>query len=468
MAKREVNVSPMEKSLVEVLVLNAEQLYTIPDNWMWIKLGDVAKVNPPKISNRLIPKSVSFVPMAAVSGITGTIEDMQESLSEKVSKGYTSFLEGDIIFAKITPCMENGKVAIAKELINGVGFGSTEFYVLRTQKYLLTEFLYHLLRAGWFKDEAKKNMAGAVGQLRVRKEFLLNYTFPLPPLTEQKRIVERIESLFKKLDRVKELAQTALDCLEIRKAAILHKAFTGDLTAKWREENGFGMDSWKTHALKDIAKIQTGLAKGKKNLKQTSSRPYLRVANVQDGFFDLKEVKEITVETEKIGRYTLHYGDVLLTEGGDYDKLGRGAVWQNEITGCLHQNHIFAVRPFKECLDSHYLAYLTGSSYGKAYFLKCAKQTTNLASINSTQLKVFPVLAPTLSEQREIVHILNELFDIEQHARKLLSDVIVKIDLMKKIVLARAFRGELGTNDLKEENSFRLLFNEALLSNHRK
>jgi type I restriction enzyme S subunit len=159
--------------------------------------------------------------------------------------------------------------------------------------------------------------------------------------------------------------------------------------------------------LQQIAEIRTGVAKGKKGIREPVTLPYLRVANVQDGHIDLREIKTIEVEAALVPRYTLQTGDVLMTEGGDFDKLGRGDVWNGQISPCLHQNHVFAVRPFTEKLDSYYLAALAASDYGRQYFLSCSKRTTNLASINSSQLKAFPVPLPSLKEQKRIAEIVD-------------------------------------------------------------
>lgn len=166
-------------------------------------------------------------------------------------------------------------------------------------------------------------------------------------------------------------------------------------------------EGWNRIALEKIAEVRTGVAKGKKDLKAPIEVPYLRVANVQDGHVDLNEVKTIQIERDKLERYSLKYGDVLMNEGGDYDKLGRGDVWLGQIEPCLHQNHVFAVRPNQDIIDPFFLAALAASHYGKTYFLSCAKRSTNLASINSTQLKEFPVLVPPLPEQKKIAQILS-------------------------------------------------------------
>lgn len=164
---------------------------------------------------------------------------------------------------------------------------------------------------------------------------------------------------------------------------------------------------WEKKPLEHVAFIQTGIAKGAKKLKNPVELPYMRVANVQDGFLDLSIIKTIEIDKNQIERYLLQVGDVLLTEGGDFDKLGRGTVWKGEIDRCIHQNHVFVVRPKPGVILSEYLSLLTGSQYGKSYFLKCSKQSTNLASINSTQLKEFPVLLPPIPEQTAIADLLS-------------------------------------------------------------
>lgn len=163
---------------------------------------------------------------------------------------------------------------------------------------------------------------------------------------------------------------------------------------------------WTKAALEDVAEVQTGIAKGKLVSGQSVSVPYLRVANVQDGYVDLSIIKEIVVKLAEVERYRLRKGDVLFTEGGDFDKLGRGTVWQGEIDPCLHQNHVFAVRPSSARLLPAILALQAASDYGRRYFQLSSKQSTNLASINSTQLKQFPVIVPPLPDQRKIAAIL--------------------------------------------------------------
>ena len=436
-----------DKYLTETLVSEAEQPYEVPDNWIWVRLGNITTINPPKIPNEKLPKMVSFVPMAAVSDVSGVIVDAQERPSSVVSKGYTEFIENDIIFAKITPCMENGKVAIAKNLINNVGFGSTEFYVFRTQNCLLSNLLYHLLRAEWFRDEAKRNMAGAVGQQRVKKGFLVSYAFPLPPLPEQHRIVERIESLFEKLDHAKELTQSVLDSLKTRKAAILHKAFTGELTAKWREENGVGMESWEEKYFSDAAIIKSNLV----NPKDYPEQPHIAPDNIEKRTGVLLDYNTISKDGVTSGKHRFFSGQILYSKIRPY--LSKVVIVS--FDGLCSAD----MYPIEAKGDNKYLWYYMLSDD----FLE---QTSNAGSrsllpkINQKELSALTVPIPSITEQREIVHILDSLFEKEQRARGL-CDVIEKINLMKKAILARAFRGELGTNDPGEENALGLLMDKS-------
>jgi hypothetical protein len=172
---------------------------------------------------------------------------------------------------------------------------------------------------------------------------------------------------------------------------------------------------WQRVHLREIAQIASGVTKGRKfNGAETVSSPYLRVANVQAGRLDLTEVKEVEVLPSDVEKYRLQPGDVLMTEGGDRDKLGRGSIWRGEVANCIHQNHIFRVRPNLSRLLPEYLSLYLGSPDAKSYFLRAAKQTTGIASINITQLSEFPVVVPPVKEQRRIAAALDKADAIRQ------------------------------------------------------
>ncbi len=202
---------------------------------------------------------------------------------------------------------------------------------------------------------------------------------------------------------------------------------------------------WRKTLLENVAEVQTGIAKGKGVSGETVTIPYLRVANVQDGYVDLSVIKEITVKPHEVDRYLLRAGDVLFTEGGDFDKLGRGTVWSGEIQPCLHQNHVFAVRPNLEQLLPEFLAFQAASTYGRRYFQLSSKQSTNLASINSTQLKQFPVMIPTLSEQRKIAEILQTWDEAIEKLEALRNAKIHRIDAVTQKLMAPSRHAESQT-----------------------
>lgn len=201
------------------------------DSWEDSLLKDVCDVNPKKVDTKNLSdqSSVSFIPMAAVSDVNGCItEPLVKTLGE-VKKGFTNFCEGDVILAKITPCMENGKSAVVGKLVNDIGFGSTEFYVLRTSVKLYNNYLYHIVRSSSFRDLAKGEMTGAVGQQRVPKSFIENFTIKLPRLDEQQEIVRIVDSLLYKEQKAKEAAKSVLEQIDLMKKSILARAFRGEL-----------------------------------------------------------------------------------------------------------------------------------------------------------------------------------------------------------------------------------------------
>ncbi len=354
------------------------------------RLGDICEINPrlPRDHGLEDDSDVSFVPMAAVSEVSGTIESATLRRYAEVKKGYTSFSDGDVLFAKITPCMENGKAALAAGLAGGRGFGSTEFHVLRSRGSVLPEWIYYFVRRETFRREAKRNFTGTAGQQRVPTSFLEEALIPVPPLDEQRRIVD----LLARAEGIVRLRREAQ-----QKAAELIPAIFIDMFS----DPATNPQAWPRHPLSAVAEVISGVAKGRKlDPGEAIELPYMRVANVKDGYLDLAEVKTIEIKRGEVEKLLIRPGDLLMTEGGDPDKLGRAALWAGELEACVHQNHVFKVRSDRARLSPAYLRALAGSAYGKAYFLSVAKKTTGIASINKTQLSAFPVPLPPLALQR--------------------------------------------------------------------
>ena len=201
------------------------------EKWEQVLLKDVCKVNPKKIDVKELEDDmdVSFFPMASVSEIYGAVVEPQIRKLREVKKGFTNFLEGDVVFAKITPCMENGKSAVIGKLVNDIGYGTTEFYVLRCSERLYNRYLYYMVRSKIFRDEAKSMMTGAVGQQRVPKSFMEEYPLSLPQMMEQKEIVRILDEFFVKEQQAKEIAESVLEQIDLMKKTILARAFRGEL-----------------------------------------------------------------------------------------------------------------------------------------------------------------------------------------------------------------------------------------------
>jgi type I restriction enzyme S subunit len=251
---------------------------------------------------------------------------------------------------------------------------------------------------------------------RAKWRDLAEYFFLLPSPEEQRHIATTLwaaEDCIVKNERFLVAANRAKQLLmrDLFSKGIGHSDYKkiqdiGQIPKKWDVTN-----------LGDIADIASGATLGRNLEGKTILLPYLRVANVQDGHIDLTEIKEIEILESEKNKWLLKSGDILLTEGGDWDQLGRGGIWGGEIPNCIHQNHIFRVRITSPNVDVIYLHYLINSPFGKLFFLKCSKQTTNLASINQSQLKKFVVLQPPLSEQRQIAGILTRCDEIIAAAR---------------------------------------------------
>ena len=327
--------------------------------------------------------------MASVSAETARVETTTERPYADVSKGYTAFLSGDVLVAKITPCFENGKIAQAV-LPHIHGFGSTEFHVIRPLPGVSDgRYLHHFLRLDRVRTEGQRRMTGSGGQRRVPANYLAEVDVPLPPLPEQRRIA----AILDQAETLRTQRRAALAQLDSLTQSLFLDMFGDPVTNPkgWPDVLKLG----------EVADLVSGVTKGR-NLegKTTRELPYLAVANVQDKFLKLGAVKSIEATEEEISKYGIKRNDLLLTEGGDPDKLGRGTLWNDELPECIHQNHVFRVRLTSAQLTPLFLNWLVGSQRGKDYFLRSAKQTTGIASINMTQLRNFPLLVPPLPLQQ--------------------------------------------------------------------
>ena len=270
------------------------------------------------------------------------------------------------------------------------------------------EWLYYCLQNF---DLTKLNEATGVPS--INRNWLTKIGIENPGRAQQVRIAAILTSI----DTAIEKTEALIAKYQQIKAGLMHDLFTrGVLTngqlrppreqapALYQETAiGWIPKEWRLIPLGDIASIVSGVTLGAMTRPtDTIDAPYLRVANVQDGYLDLSEIKTVRISSKTLAQLRLEPGDVLMNEGGDFDKLGRGAVWHGELADCVHQNHVFRVRCIAAVLEPDYLAYYSESAFGKKYFVMSSKQSTNLASINSTQLKAYPIAVPTLTEQAAI------------------------------------------------------------------
>lgn len=312
---------------------------------------------------------------------------------------------GTVLFGKLNPRVP--KIWLVDNEVGRRKIATTEFIPL-VPRGVNQEFLYFLMQSDIVIPKSQKLVSGSTpSRQRVDVSKFLEISLPFPPLPEQRRIAAVLNTIQDEIAAQDDLI------LELRefKRSVIERLFTygvDDTATTKATLFGDVPLHWDTMPLDQCAYVQTGSAKGRRFRENDEiiSVPYLRVANVQDGYLDLREIKNINIKRNELDRYLLEDGDVLMTEGGDFDKLGRGFVWNNQVSNCIHQNHIFSVRVDRRFLIPEFLAFLLQSSYGKSYFLSVAHRTTNLASINSTKLKAFPILIPTKQEQSKIVSML--------------------------------------------------------------
>ncbi|OFS01294.1 hypothetical protein HMPREF2954_07825 [Neisseria sp. HMSC067H09] len=367
---------------------------------------------------------------------------------------------------------------------------------------ILLYYLYYFLKGYNFKSIISGSTQPQITQIGLRKVEI-----PIPPLETQQAIVNKIESLFDEIDEGIGRLKTAAQQIQQYRQSLLKNAFNGELTKEWRSKHADALPSenellaqiqtareqhhaqqladwqtavsqweqngkegkklskpkastqavkfeenfadlprgWGVVKLENIAEINSGMSvSANRKLTNPIAVNYLRVGNVQRGYLDLEEIKEMKIEAESFNKYRLRFGDVLFNEGGDRDKLGRGWIWENQVENCITQNHVFRASPFlKSITHSKYISYLGNSRYGKSYFEETGKQTTNLASINKTVLSNFPVKLPSLAEQTQIVAILESKLTACDQLADELAKQLKQAEMLKQAVLKAAFSGGL-------------------------
>ena len=438
-AKKEAALTPEER-LQAALVPDWEWPYKLPENWCWTRMQEIAQWGSGGTPSRKVSEyyngDISWVKTGELNDdyIFETEEHItQEAISHSSAKIYPT---DTVVIAMYGATI--GKVGILE--IPAATNQACACAIVKPS----TDYKYLFYYAQSQKDDfIKKGKGGA--QPNISQEIIKFHQFPLPPLAEQQRIVDRIESLFAKLDEAKEKAQAVVDSFETRKAAILHKAFTGELTAKWREEHGVSIDNWKTTRFDSVAAIRSNLV----DPAEYQSFPHIAPDNIEKKTGVLLEYHTIAEDGVTSGKHRFYSGQILYSKIRPY--LSKAVVV--DFDG-LCSADMYPIEAYQNarCLWYYILSdeFLLQAS--------TAGSSSVLPKINQKELSALTVHLPTNDrEQEEIARILDELFDKEQQAKEAAEMVLDQIELMKKSILARAFRGELGTNDPNEESAVELL-----------
>jgi len=434
----------IEEKLEQALVVPGYEPYKIPDNWCWTSFKNVAEVvtggTPSKKHKEYYGNVFPFFKPADLN--TGrNVSIASEYLSEEGKK-----------VSRVIPAKSTLVCCIGS--IGKSGFleieGSTNQQINSAIPKIEPLYLYYYVNTDCFINQLWSKSSATTISI-VNKTKMEECYFPLAPLPEQQRIVERIESLFSKLDEAKEKAQEVIDSFETRKAAILHKAFSGELTAKWRKENGVGIESWERKTLGEVCnsifdgdhmpppKSETGI-------------PFLVISNVNDGYLSFENTRFVPQEYYDAITDTRkpEKGDVLYTLVGSF---GIPVAVDTNAPFCF-QRHMALLKP--KSINTYFLWYLLQSQemYQKASSI--AKGVAQL-TVPIKGLRLMDFNCPSEEEQIEIVRVLESMLEKEGTSKDNAESVIDQIDTMKKAILARAFRGELGTNDPEEGSAVELL-----------
>lgn len=426
-----------EEHLQAALVPESEQPYKVPGNWCWTYLTKGAAecldsfrkpINASERANR-----EGDIPYYGATGQVGWIDDfLTNEQLVLVGEDGAPFL--DLIKDKAY-------------IIEGKAWVNNHAHILRSRFGAVGNlFLLHYLNIFNYHD-----FVNGTTRLKLTQSSMDTMPVPIPPFSEQQRIVDRIESLFAKLDEAKQKAQEALDSFEARKAAILHKAFTGELTAQWRKEHGVGMESWQTKKYSEICNIVRGGSPRPAGSPEFygGNIPFMKVADITRNTGPYVNSTEYTIKeaglkkTRMVDRNTL-----LLTNSGA--TLGVPAICTFKTTFNDGIAAFLGLNP--DTLLFHYYFWTSKTAALRAINKGAAQPNLNTDIIGNVEISL-----PRENEQREIVRILDNLLAKEQQAKEAAEGVLEQIDLIKKAILARAFRGELGTNDPTEESAVELL-----------
>jgi type I restriction enzyme, S subunit len=401
----------------------------LPSGWRKAKLANVCDLNPRRSQiSRRDDAMTSFLPMPAIGeGGVGIIRPELRPYRE-LRKGYTSFVEGDVLFAKITPCMQNAKHAIARNLTDGIGFGSTEFHVLRPRSEITPEWLHFFLLQPSLLADATRHFTGAVGQRRVPDEYLASLEIPLPPLEEQRRIAARLSEQLSILARARRALEGQLAEAEFLSAAHLRAVFQSEEAKLWPIKR-----------MGDYADIVGGIQKTPSRAPVRFHKAFLTVRNVQRGFLDLSKIERFEVTESEFERCRLMRGDLLIVEGnGSIDHIGRNALF-NEGGEWIHQNHIIRVRLSRKAMLPEFVSAYLNSDIGRVQLIEKARTTTGLYTLSAGKIATLEIPSPTIAEQNAIAAQLSASSAASTQLQCTLRAKLAELEKLPAALLRSAF-----------------------------
>lgn len=435
----------IEERLQQALVPAEEQPYDVPENWVWVRLGEV---------NKYISKSVNPISepdkIFELYSVPSMTDDYPEIIEgSNIGSSKQSVCKEDVLLCKINPRIN--RVWKVSQFTDNELIASSEWIIIRNNN-INADYLMYCFQSKYFREFMLSNVSGVGGSLmRAQPKYVQKYPIPLPPRSEQQRIVERIEELFAKLDEAKERLQEVVDSFAVRKAAILHKAFTGELTKQWRRENGVSDESWEDVSLGSVCKsIYDG--DHMPPPKSEKGIPFLVISNVNTGAISFEKCRFVPEEyfNNLSETRTPEKGDILYTIVGSY---GIPVMVDTEQKFCF-QRHMALLKP-----RSIYNRFLWCQLQTQSFFEQATSIATGTAQLTVPikGLRKLLIKCPTLPEQHEIVRLIDDLLARERSAQQAAEQALASIELMKKSILARAFRGELGTNKASEASAVELL-----------
>lgn len=442
----------IEERLQQALVPAEEQPYEVPENWVWVRLGAIAEIvtggTPSKKHPEYYGGNFPFYKPSDLDQGRLTY-DASEYLSEEGKKVSRIIPKNSTAVCCIGSIGKCGYLMCEGTTNQQINSAIPKINSLCLYYYLCTEnFVQNLL-----------SMASATTIAIVNKSKMESCAFPLPSLSEQQRIVERIEELFAKLDEAKERLQEVADSFAVRKAAILHKAFTGELTKQWRRENGVSDESWEEITWGSfIEKIEAG-----KNWNALGRPPkngefgVVKVSAVTWGEFLEDESKTCTEESQWNEEKRISVGDFLFSRANTIQLVGNCVIVKDVKRKLMLSDKILRFSFSERVYDFFALWYTRTSSYRKQIESVASGNQDGMRNISQNNMKTIIFPLPTLPEQHEIVRLIDDLLARERSAQQATEQALASIDLMKKSILARAFRGELGTNKASEASALELL-----------